>query len=210
MQIAFTDKSVGKIVKGLNKNCNKYNIMHPERTKFTLFVKQILADFFIQKIVLNVGPDHNNRFLFDNDCEYHSNDDISSPTELPFRNNTFDTIIFNACIEPDSEYRDSFIKIYNMLKPDGLFCFTCTSTCRDENGTFRNINDMSNYYKTFTELHLNEALPLNNSFTVWETYYNPCSNDLYFVGIKKGNIIFEPLIKYENNGFVNTSSNINF
>ena len=103
--------------------------------------------------------------------------------------------------------------------PDGLFCFTCASTYRPEHGTRRttppdsygtigNLQDMSDYYKNLTEIDLNEALSLNNLFSVWDTYYNNMSKDLYFVGIKKGNYTFNSLEKYVNNHVIITSSNI--
>lgn len=203
--------------------------MHLEAKEFTLFVKKILHNFFIGKQVLDVGSgdiNGNNRFLFEN-CEYEGNDVIkannvtivSKTKDLPFQNNTFDTIISTECFEHDPEYKESFIKIYNMLKPDGLFCFTCASTNRAEHGTRRtspndsygtigNLEDMSDYYKNLTEFDLNEALPLNKLFSVWDTYYNNNSKDLYFVGIKKGNSAFNSLEKYVNNGVVITSHNI--
>lgn len=203
--------------------------MHPEARDFTLFVKQILNIFFIEKQVLDVGSgdiNGNNRFLFEN-CEYNGNDVIqannvtivSKTKDLPFENNTFDTIISTECFEHDPEYKESFIKIYNMLKPDGLFCFTCASTNRPEHGTKRtspnesygtigNLEDMSDYYKNLTEKDLNEVLPLNNLFSVWDTYYNNNSKDLYFVGIKKGKYTFNSLEKYVNNGVIITSYNI--
>ena len=203
--------------------------MHPEAKDFTLFVKQILNNFFIEKRVLDVGSgdiNGNNLFLFEN-CEYDGNDVIqannvtivSKTKDLPFENNTFDTIISTECFEHDPEYKESFVKIYNMLKPDGLFCFTCASTNRPEHGTRRtspgcsygtigNLQDMSDYYKNLTEIELNEALSLNNLFSVWDTYYNNMTKDLYFVGIKKGNCTFTPLEKYVNNHVIITSSNI--
>lgn len=203
--------------------------MHPQARDFTLFVKQILLDFFINKRVLDVGSgdiNGNNRFLFEN-CEYDGNDVIqaknvtivSKTKELPFQYNTFDTIVSTECFEHDPEYKESFIKIYDMLKPDGLFCFTCASTGRFEHGTRRttpndsygtigNLTDMSDYYKNLTEIDLNEVLNLNNLFSVWDTYYNAEAKDLYFVGIKKGNSKLNILEKYVNNFVVNTSSNI--
>ena len=203
--------------------------MHPEARDFTLFVKRILSDFFIEKDVLDVGSgdiNGNNRFLFDN-CVYNGNDVIpannvtivSKTKDLPFQNNSFDTIISTECFEHDPEYKESFIKIYDMLKPDGLFCFTCASTGRDEHGTRRtspnasygtigNLEDMSDYYKNLTEIDLNEVLSLNTLFSVWDTYYNNNSKDLYFVGIKKGTSNFNSLEKYVNHGVENTTNNI--
>ena len=203
--------------------------MHPEARDFTLFVKQILGEFFINKRVLDVGSgdiNGNNRFLFTN-CEYEGNDVIqannvtivSKTKDLPFTDNIFDTIISTECFEHDPEYKESFIKIYNMLKPDGLFCFTCASTDRPEHGTRRtsprdsygtigNLEDMSDYYKNLTEIDINEVLELNKLFVVWDTYYNCSSKELYFIGIKKGNSNLNVLQKYINNYTVNTSSNI--
>jgi SAM-dependent methyltransferase len=203
--------------------------MHPQASDFTVFVKKIFYDYFVNKRVLDVGSgdiNGNNRFLFEN-CEYDGNDVIqannvtivSKTKDLPFADNTFDTIISTECFEHDPEYKESFIKIYNMLKPDGLFCFTCASTGRHEHGTRRtsprdsygtigNLADMSDYYKNLTEIDLNEVLPLNNLFSVWDTYYNDETKDLYFVGIKKGTSNFNALEKYANNWVIHTSSNI--
>ena len=203
--------------------------MHVQSRDFTLFVKQILYNYFMNKRVLDVGSgdiNGNNRFLFEN-CEYDGNDVIlahnvtivSKTKDLPFTDNTFDTIISTECFEHDPEYKESFIKIYNMLKPDGLFCFTCASTDRAEHGTrsifpqdsygtIGNLSDMADYYKNLTEIDLNDVLSLNDIFSVWDTYYNNESKDLYFVGIKKGNRIFNSLEKYVNVGVVNTTSNI--
>jgi hypothetical protein len=45
---------------------------------------------------------------------------------------------------------------------------------------------MVDYYKNLTEKDVHEVLNLPKSFSVWNTYYNASSCDLYFVGIKKG------------------------
>ena len=203
--------------------------MHIQAIDFTLFVKKILSEYFLNKVVLDVGSgdiNGNNRFLFEN-CQYHGNDVIeaknvtivSKTKDLPFKDSSFDTIISTECFEHDPEYKESFIAIYNMLKPDGLFFFSCASTGRPEHGTRRtspsdsygtigNLEHMSDYYKNLTEIDLNEVLPLNIMFSVWDTYYNSETRDLYFVGIKKGNSNFSSLEKYVNNYVVNTSSNI--
>jgi SAM-dependent methyltransferase len=203
--------------------------MHSAVQDFTLFVKQILSIYFVGQKVLDVGSgdiNGNNYFLFQS-CDYDGNDVIeaknvtivSKTKDLPFVDNTFDTIISTECFEHDPEYKESFLKIYDMLKPDGLFCFSCASTHRPEHGTRRtspadsygtigNLSDMSDYYKNLSEIDLNEVLPLNQLFAVWDTYYNNLSRDLYFVGIKKGNLSYIPLQKYVNDGVVITSQNI--
>jgi SAM-dependent methyltransferase len=203
--------------------------MHQQSKDFTLFIKKILSSFFINKSVLDVGSgdiNGNNRYLFEN-CDYNGNDVVqadnvtivSKTKDLPFPDKTFDTIISTECFEHDPEYKESFIKIYNMLKEDGLFFFTCASTGRPEHGTRRtspydsygtiaNLNDMSDYYKNLTEIDLNEVLNLNNLFSAWDTYYNSETKDLFFVGIKKGSSNLNILEKYVNNYVTNTSLNI--
>ena len=204
--------------------------MHLQAIEFTKFVKSILKDYFTNKRVLDVGSgdiNGNNRFLFEN-CEYHGNDVIktnnvtivSKTKDLPFEDNYFDTIISTECFEHDPEYRESLLKIYKMLKPNGLFLFSCASTGRPEHGTRRtspndsygtigNLEDMVDYYKNITENDLNEVLNLNELFSVWDTYYNSNPCDLYFVGIKKGENTIEkmPLYIYEN--VTHTSAKIN-
>uniref|UniRef100_A0A6C0JIE6 Methyltransferase type 11 domain-containing protein n=1 Tax=viral metagenome TaxID=1070528 RepID=A0A6C0JIE6_9ZZZZ len=203
--------------------------MHLEAKNFTLFCKKLFPEYFIDKKVLDVGSgdiNGNNRFLFEN-CEYDGNDVIeannvtivSKTKDLLFDSNTIDTIISTECFEHDPEYKESFNKIYDMLKPDGLFCFTCASTDRPEHGTIRtspfdsygtlgNLEDMSDYYKNLTEVDLNEVLDLNSLFSVWDTYYNCSTHDLYFIGIKKGNLTFDTLEKYTDEYVTNTSHNI--
>jgi SAM-dependent methyltransferase len=204
--------------------------MHIQARDFTMFVKHILKKYFINKRVLDVGSgdiNGNNRYLFSENTEYHGNDVIqtknvtivSKTKDLPFKDNFFDTIISTECFEHDPEYKESFLKIYQMLKPNGLFCFTCASTGRREHGTRRTspcdsygtiggLEDMQDYYKNLTEMDLNEVLDLNKCFSVWNTYYNYQSKDLYFVGIKKSYQKHEELKEYINNYVVNTSSNI--
>lgn len=203
--------------------------MHGQARDFTLFVKRELPSFFASRRVLDVGSgdvNGNNRFLFDN-CEYHGNDVIqarnvtivSRTKDLPFSEGVFDTIISTECFEHDPEYVASLAKIYKMLKPGGLFCFTCASTGRPEHGTRRtspgdsygtiaNIDDMSDYYRNITELDLNEALDLRRSFLPWDTYYNSETKDLYFVGIKVGADAPLRISEYKGPTVTRTSGNI--
>jgi predicted O-methyltransferase YrrM len=181
--------------------------MHEQSREFTLFVKKIFGEYFHNKKVLDVGGgdiNGNNRFLFTGG-EYEANDVISAPNvtvvsktkDLLFPSESFDTIVSTECFEHDPEYALSFRKIYDMLRPGGLFFFTCASTGRAEHGTRRshphesfgtigNLADMIDYYKNLTVVDFNEVVPLNSSFSLWNSYYNTDSKDLYFVGIKRG------------------------
>jgi len=205
--------------------------MHDQARDFTLFAKEILTDSFKNKMVLDVGSgdiNGNNRFLFEN-CIYNGNDVIdasnvtivSRTADLPFEENTFHTVISTECFEHDPQYKESFLKIYKILKPGGLFCFTCASTGRAEHGTrsslpshsygtLGNIDDMIDYYKNLTEQDLNDVLNIKSSFSQWDTYYNNITKDLYFIGIKNGNDdpILGGLKEYVNDGVIKTSNNI--
>jgi SAM-dependent methyltransferase len=191
--------------------------MHEQARHFTLFIKEHFGDYFTNKYVLDVGAgdiNGNNRFLFNN-CIYEGNDVIhasnvtvvSKTKDLPFEDETFDTIVSTECFEHDPEYKASFQKIYRMLKPGGLFFFTCASTGRPEHGTMNanpcdsfgtigNIPDMINYYKNLTIVDVNEAINLNDCFEVWDSYYSPMVCDLYFVGIKKGGDVLYSIPHY--------------
>ena len=199
--------------------------MHDQAKKFTQFVKSILAKYFINNIVLDVGSgdiNGNNRFLFEN-CQYEGNDVVqarnvtivSKTKDLQFPDSHFDTIISTECFEHDPEYPQSLLKIYNLLKPNGLFLFTCASTGRPEHGTRRtspndsygtrmNVEDMVDYYKNLTAVDVNEVLNLDELFDVYDTYYNSDSRDLYFVGIKVGGGVYGGLDEYKVGGATRT------
>lgn len=206
--------------------------MHQQPRDFLNFIKAILPEFFVDKTVLDVGSgdiNGNNRCLFEN-CHYNGNDVISAKNvtivsktkDLPFEDNTFDTIVSTECFEHDPEYVLSLQKIYKLLKPNGLFCFTCASTGRAEHGTRRTspqesygtigqLEDMVDYYKNLTNIDIQEVLDLNSSFVCWDTYYNPISFDLYFAGVKKaadeGSEKYSNLSEYLNPPIIHTNSN---
>ena len=181
--------------------------MHPEAVQFTEFVKKNLPTSFTGKTVLDVGSgdiNGNNASLF-NKCMYVGNDVFSAPnvtivsktSALPYEPNTFDTIISTECFEHDPEYELSFKKIIELLKPGGLFVFTCASTGRPEHGTRRtspndsygtigNVSGWSDYYKNITFDDLNTSIDVDKTFTSYASYYNTSPYDLYFWGIKKG------------------------
>jgi SAM-dependent methyltransferase len=205
--------------------------MHPEANHFVNFVKNILPFYFTDKTVLDVGSgdiNGNNKYLFNN-CNYNGNDVIEAPNvtivsktkDLPFENNTFDTIISTECFEHDPTYEESLLKIYDMLKPNGLFCFTCAgfgraehgtrrTTPKDSYGTIGNCEDMHDYYKNLTIRDINDVLDLSKKFSTWDSYYNFHSHDLYFLGIKTNNYNSQNVFlnKYTQQSVIHTKNNI--
>ena len=202
--------------------------MHLEAIQFTYYIKICYPSNFVNCNVLDVGAgdiNGNNSSLF-TDCKIEANDVIqaknvtivSKTKDLVFKDNTFDTIISTECFEHDPEYKESLKNIYRMLKPGGLFVFTCASTGRPEHGTRRTtphdsygtiggLEEMIDYYKNLTIYDVNEVLPLKEYFSLWDSYYNDLSKDLYFFGFKKQeNINVETLIKrkYSKKGVIQT------
>lgn len=182
--------------------------MHDQARKFTLYVRQQLPEYFEGALrVLDVGSgdiNGNNRFLFSSESEYHGNDVyaadnvtiVCKTSALPFESASFDTIISTECFEHDPEYVASFNKIVEMLKPGGLFAFTCATTGRAEHGTRRclpgdsygtvgNVEGWTDYYKNLTIEDVKEAVNVDAVFASWASYVNEESHDLYFWGIKK-------------------------
>jgi SAM-dependent methyltransferase len=195
--------------------------MHDEARKFLEFVASQTKRHFTQgKVVLDVGSgdvNGTNEYLFDPSCLYHGNDVMPGrnvtlmykTAELPFYEPTFDTIISSECFQHDLEYKESLQKIVQILRPGGLFVFTCASGGRPEHGTRRHNPEMSfttklgpkwaSYYKTLSFEDLNQVLDLNSVFSQYAAYYDPKSKDLYFMGLKKdvkrpGNLL--PLERY--------------
>lgn len=166
------------------------------------FVKHSFPLSFSYKRVLDVGSgdiNGNNRYLFTN-CEYHGNDVVagknvtvvSKTSALPFATESMDTIVSTECFEHDPEYRESLLKIVDMLKPGSLFAFTCASEGRPEHGTRRtrpedslaggaNVHGFAEYYKN---LGAADVAFLKAFFPVHHVYYNEKSKDLYFMGFK--------------------------
>jgi len=199
--------------------------MHDQARNFTVHIKNSLPEFFQDKKVLDVGSgdiNGNNRFLFEN-CSYEGNDVysaanvtvVSKTSALAFQDESFDTICSTECFEHDPEYEQSFQKIVKMLKPGGLFFFTCASIGRAEHGTRRtspqdsygtigNVEGWTDYYKNLTFQDLDAAINVKNTFTSYSAWYCPETRDLYFYGIKNGGSQNYPAIQYTQNSCVQT------
>jgi len=185
--------------------------MHPEARHFTEWVKSILPWAFKNRRCLDAGGgdiNGNNKILFDWDTgtvvRYQCNDIGDAPNatvvgatkDLEFPDEHFDTIISTECFEHDAQYEDSLRKIVQMLKPGGVFLFTCASTGRAEHGTRRTSpweswgtkdgnEHFQDYYKNLTIEDIKKAIPVDDIFEEWVSYYGGY-NDLYFLGIKTG------------------------
>ena len=177
---------------------------HQEQIDFCTKIKNQYPEHFKNKWVLDAGSydvNGNNRYLFEN-CVYlgadiaHGNnvDIVSKIHDLNFKNEMFDTIITTEMLEHDVFYYLSLNNLIRMLKPNGLFLFTCATDGRGEHGTLRcdtyasphttNVPLWANYYKNLNVGHIRECLDLNAIFEPYRFEVNTYSHDLYFYGIK--------------------------
>ena len=181
---------------------------HPQQFNFCSKVKNKLPKFFNNIKVLDIGSldiNGNNRVLFENcdylgiDLSYGNNVDfVSVGHEFDGPSEYFDTIITTEALEHDIFYEKTIKNIIRMLKPGGLFLFTCATTGRPEHGTRRTTpqdspflhlisDDWADYYKNITEEDIINIDGFKYFFPdgIFEIGNENC--DLYFYGIKHGN-----------------------
>ena len=206
--------------------------MHEEARKFLDYCHKYFTKFYTGK-ALDVGSadiNGKNKKYFGKGASYIGCDLLPGPnvdlvgkcSDLPFGDGEFDIIISSECFEHDMYYEKSILKIVSMLKEGGLFVFTCASTGRPEHGTRRSgayaslttkIGDSAwaDYYKNLTERDVLGIPGFADAFCGYSRfYYNPNSNDLYFVGIKGksgGNVGYIP--DYHSNFKIGTLSYTN-
>lgn len=176
--------------------------MHEQAREFLNFVKDSFPAYYESVKALDVGGG-NNKFYFVN-SEFHANDVapdadvtiVAKTGDLTFPDGYFDTIISSECFEHDMFYPQSLRNIVRMLKPGGLFAFTCASTGRAEHGTRRTDANASltttlkgedelwgDYYKNITSEDVMKEIDCDEIFENYAFFYVP--TDLYFYGIKK-------------------------
>lgn len=187
---------------------------HEEQINFCKLVRNKFPEYFTNKKVLDIGSlniNGDNRYLFYN-CEYTGIDiaegknvDIVTPGHLyDAPDSSYDFIISTECFEHDMYFKETLKNIIRLLKPNGMFLFSCAAPGREEHGTLRttpenspftsNINvEWSNYYHNISEKELRNILDLDKIFSSYnidehhEIKLSPTRfiNDLYFWGIKK-------------------------
>lgn len=122
--------------------------MHWQAIQFVTTVKNMLPEFFVGKSVMEVGAyivNDSVRELFDTDdyvgldlCDGPGVDITASGDEyLRGEGETFDVVISCECFEHNPSYLETFQRMFDNLKPGGLFLFTCATSGRPEHGTTR-------------------------------------------------------------------------
>ena len=190
---------------------------HQGQVMFCEKIKTKYPDFFKNKKVLDIGSldvNGSNKYLFEN-CDYlgidigvgKNVDLVCIAHEFEAPDSYYDTIITTNMLEHDMYYEKTIKNVIRMLKPGGLFVFTCASTNWPEHGTRKtsvsdapllmSYGDWGDYYKNLEEedFKLIDGFNLNfpdgnfskNRYEGVVAFY-----DLCFYGIKNG----EDYLKY--------------
>ena len=167
---------------------------HLEQINFCKEVKYFLPKYFKNKDVLDVGCmdiNGNNRYLFDN-CNYYgidlgdgnNVDEVCHVTKFN-KGCQYDVIISTEALEHDKYYRESLMKMYDLLRPDGLLIITCGTFERAEHGTHHRSahaspHTLDDYNNITNEMFF-------NSLDIGKFRQVKFNNDLYdlqFAGVK--------------------------
>jgi SAM-dependent methyltransferase len=179
---------------------------HNQQRDFCNKVKNLFPEYFDNVRVLDIGSldiNGSNHFLFTN--YVYMGIDVGKGRNVnyvslgheykPLDNKKYDIVISTECFEHDKHWDKTIQNVIdNLLKPNGMFIFTCATTGRAEHGTRRTtksdspftsqMDDWSDYYKNLTEEDMKFSVDLS-SFIMHRFYVNEESHDLYFWGILK-------------------------
>lgn len=176
--------------------------MHWQALQFCELVKNKLPEIFINARVVEVGSHYVNksiRVLFEK-CDYigvdlsagKGVDIVSSGHEFDL-DKAVDLAISCECFEHNPVYLETFENMARLTRGGGVVLFSCATTGRPEHGTSRTSPESSpgtaelgwDYYKNLVESDFPIDL-LNRYFSYYKFYTNPLSQDLYFIGLRKG------------------------
>ena len=118
--------------------------------------------------------------------------------ELHLPDENVDVIVSTECFEHDQFYPLTLKNLIRMLKPGGLFVFSCATTGRPEHGTRRTtpedapftqgFGDWCDYYKNLEESDIRAVLDIDSIFESYSFSIGMETNDIYFFGIKHGTL----------------------
>ena len=177
---------------------------HREQIEFCQKVVRDHRDLFRNKKVLDCGSldiNGSNRHMF-TDCDYtgidvgpgKNVDVVSMIHEYKGKDGEFDVIVSTECAEHDIHWKKSLENMVRMLKPGGIFVFTCATTGRGEHGTRRTSTSDAplleaagwpDYYKNLEESDIRSVINIEHTFSTFEFNVNTNHKDLQFWGIKR-------------------------
>jgi len=180
---------------------------HDRQRDYCQRIKWIFPEYFTEVNVCDIGSldlNGNNHYLF-NDYSYIGVDIgkgrnvnvVSKGHEYrPIDGSKYDIVISTECFEHDMYWKETIMNVIeNLLRPEGLFVFSCATTGRPVHGTTMfdpqdspftvQEDDWSGYYMNVTELDVRAAIKIEDYFIAHHFYVDTESCDLYFWGILK-------------------------
>jgi SAM-dependent methyltransferase len=179
---------------------------HDRQREYCQRIKWIFPEYFTGVNVCDIGSldlNGNNHYLF-SDYSYIGVDIGRGPNVnvvskgheyRPIDGKKYDTVICTEVFEHDMYWKDTIQNVIdNLLRPGGLFVFSCATTGRPEHGTRRTTPQDSpftseienDYYMNLTEQDVREEIDMENYFSEHEFIARETwPQDLYFWGLKK-------------------------
>jgi SAM-dependent methyltransferase len=177
---------------------------HTAQVEYCNFVKSKFPEFFKNKRVIDFGSldiNGSNRQFFEN-CEYtgldigpgKNVDIVSRAHEYNAPDASYDVVVSTEMFEHDKFLHLSLPNMVRVLKPGGLFFWTCAAPGRLEHGTRRSEPTASpftsqegegwdDFYENVDEAKVRAILDIDNLFR--EYSFNILGCDIRFYGIKK-------------------------
>lgn len=174
---------------------------HREQIEAMLAIRNLFPDRFKGARVLDIGSldiNGNNRYLFESpdytgiDLGKGRNVDVECRGHLYRNPAPYDIVISTECFEHDQFWPLTIYNAASLLKPQGLFMWSCATTGRPEHGTRRTtpadspFTFDSDYYMNITAADVMTSVNIPALFDRYQFLVNEQAADLYFWGIKKG------------------------
>ena len=174
---------------------------HAEQFQFVSGVREFLSDYFQSKIILEVGSLDINGSVRDffTTCQYVGLDigegksvDIVCPgQDYGERAASFDVIISCESMEHNAHWRETWLNMIRLMRPDGLMIMTCASPGRRQHGTSEFSPDVSpltagagqDYYRNLVARDFEAILAHSAWFARHQFLTDHSHNDLLFWGV---------------------------
>lgn len=178
---------------------------HYQQLKFVEVLSKYFPQYFNDVEVVEIGSWSEfgtirkffkaNKFIGADVKEGPGVDIVCGGQDLDLPSESQDVAISCECFEHNPYWVETFNNMIRMLRPGGFLIMTCASLGRPEHGTTRSrpeasltsqIIETSDYYQNLSQYDFEKAFNLDQIFSDFYFYQNPFSQDLYFLGIKKG------------------------
>lgn len=174
---------------------------HDAQRLFFENVKEFFPEYFSNVNVLEVGSlDINGSVRDFFDAKTYLGIDVGpgpgvdlaiQGQDLSLPDHTFDVSVSAECFEHNPHWKETFINMVRMTKPDGIVLFTCAGYDRPEHGTVNSDIGSSpltvdlgwEYYKNLGPEDFESEINLSECFGDYAFFDNRINLDLYFVGL---------------------------